>query len=42
MAILEPAMEIIKRYSDLKDLDAFLFPLLNLEHENDMNFIVRA
>ncbi|MBI9036332.1 MAG: site-specific integrase [Bacteroidales bacterium] len=33
MAILEPAMEIINRYSDLKDPDAFLFPLLNHEHE---------
>ncbi|WP_165389658.1 tyrosine-type recombinase/integrase [Ancylomarina subtilis] len=33
MAILEPAMEIIKRYSDLKDPEAFLFPLLDPKHE---------
>jgi integrase len=34
MAILEPAMEIITRYSDLSDPNAFLFPLLNLESKN--------
>jgi len=33
MAILEPAMEIIKRYSDLKDPNAFLFPLLDPKHD---------
>ena len=32
MALLDPAVEIIKRYSDLKDPNAFLFPLLNHEH----------
>ncbi|RKE04160.1 site-specific integrase [Marinifilum flexuosum] len=34
MAIVEPALEIIRRYSTLQDKDEFVFPILDEDHPN--------
>lgn len=37
MALLEPAMEIIKKYSDLQEKDDFVFPILDNNHSDIHN-----